>query len=161
MTVLSIERFPAPSTVRAARRLISAGSRATEQLAGRTVWCATSLPATRATAEALRACLGWASGSGVGTGTLEVAPLDPVRQVAQRLYAMLEGDQPAPGQLGPADGEIYAQATRDGEAMVGEGVGPDDVVVVHDPLTAALAQAIRGRGAHVVWHVHAGAARPG
>jgi hypothetical protein len=32
-------------------------------------------------------------------------------------------------------------------------VRPDDIVVVHDPLTAAGAEAIRERGAHAVWHV--------
>jgi hypothetical protein len=37
--------------------------------------------------------------------------------------------------------------------MVGHEVRPDDVVVVHDALSAALAGAIRERGAHAVWHV--------
>jgi hypothetical protein len=32
-------------------------------------------------------------------------------------------------------------------------VRPDDIVVVHDPLTEARAEAIRARGAHAVWHV--------
>ena len=32
-------------------------------------------------------------------------------------------------------------------------VRPDDVVVLHDPLTADPADAIRQRGAHAVWHV--------
>jgi hypothetical protein len=34
-----------------------------------------------------------------------------------------------------------------------EDVRQDDIVVVHHPLTAARADAIRERGAHAVWHV--------
>ena len=34
-------------------------------------------------------------------------------------------------------------------------VRPDDIVVLHDPLTAAPAEAIRARGAHAVWQVGA------
>jgi trehalose synthase len=161
MTVLKIERFPAPSTVRAARKLISEGSRAADRLAGRTVWCATALPAGRAPAAALRECLEWAEQSGVTTGAFEVAPLDPVRQVAQHLQAMLHGPRPPEGQISPDEGDVYAEAASEGDAMVGEGVCPDDVVVVHDPLTASLAQAIRERGAHVVWRIEVGTAQPG
>jgi hypothetical protein len=39
---------------------------------------------------------------------------------------------------------------RAGEDVVAD-VRPDDIVVLHDPLTAAPAQAIRERGAHAVW----------
>jgi hypothetical protein len=34
-------------------------------------------------------------------------------------------------------------------------VQPGDIVVLHDPLTAAPAEAIRARGAHAVWQVNA------
>jgi trehalose synthase len=159
MTIVTIESYDYPATVRAARRLEGAGSRAAEELAGRTVWCATALPAGREAALALTDCLLWAGDSGVVSSTLEVRPLDPVRKLAERLAAMLEGAVAPAGQLGPAEGEVYAEATRDAGNMVGDDVRPDDVVVVHDPLTAALAQAIRERGAHVVWRIDLGAAR--
>jgi hypothetical protein len=113
MTIVTIDSYHAPATVRAARRLEGAGSRAADLLAGRTVWCVTSLPAGRNAALALRDCLLWAFGSGVGASTLYSDELD------------------------------------------GEDVRPDDVVVLHDPLTAALAEVIRDRGAHVVGRVEA------
>jgi hypothetical protein len=40
--------------------------------------------------------------------------------------------------------------SRSDEDVVAQ-VRPDDIVVLHDPLTAAPAQAIRERGAHAVW----------
>jgi hypothetical protein len=113
MTIVTIDSYHAPSTVRAARRLEGAGSRAADLLAGRTVWCVTNLPAGRDAALALRDCLLWAFGSGVGASTLFTDEL---------------GD---------------------------EDVRPDDVVVLHDPLTAALAEATRERGAHVVGRIEA------
>jgi hypothetical protein len=42
--------------------------------------------------------------------------------------------------------------TREAEDVVAD-VHPDDIVVLHDPLSAAPAEAIRERGAHAVWHV--------
>jgi hypothetical protein len=116
MTIVTIDSYHAPSTARAARRLEGAGSRAADLLAGRTVWCVTNLPSGRDAALALRDCLQWAFGSGVGASTLYTDELDD------------------------------------------EDVRPDDVVVLHDPLTAALAEVIRERGAHVVGRVEAGPA---
>jgi trehalose synthase len=70
---------------------------------------------------------------------------------------MLRGAAPAL-RPGSREEEVYAEGMQGSEALVGEEVGPDDVVVLHDPLTAVLAQAIRERGAHAVLHVSIGAA---
>jgi hypothetical protein len=111
MTLVTIERYPAPSTARAARRLERAGSRAADRLAGRKVWCATSLTAGRDAALALCDCLLWARESGVATSALATAQL------------------------------------------VEEKVRQEDVVVLHDPPSETFAEAIRERGAHVVWRI--------
>jgi hypothetical protein len=108
MSIVTVERYEAPSTVRAARRLEGAGSRAVDHLAGRTVWCAGTAPAGRDAALALQDCLLWAGDGGVESSTLGIDAL--------------------------ADADLR----------------PDDVVVVHDRLAAALAHAIRERGAHLV-----------
>jgi hypothetical protein len=62
------------------------------------------------------------------------------------------------GYLAWADGDGVAAAwcelpdTGDAGSLVAD-VQPDDVVVLHDPLTAAPAEAIRARGGHAVWQV--------
>jgi hypothetical protein len=117
MTIVTIERYHAPSTVRAARRLEGSESRAADRLAGRTVWCSTPMAAGLEAALALRDCLLWARDSGVASTTLQ------------------------------------------SDELIGDNVLPDDVVVVQDPLTAALAEAIRDRGAHVVCRIEARTAR--
>jgi hypothetical protein len=113
MAIVNVERYHAPSTVRAARHLEGAGSRAADLLGGRTVWCATTLPAGRDAALALCDCLLWALGREVAASTLDT------------------------------------------DALGDEQLGPDDVVVLHDPLTAALAELIRERGPHVVGRIEA------
>lgn len=39
-------------------------------------------------------------------------------------------------------------------------IGPEDVVVLHDPQTLGLAPALRATGARLVWHCHIGVDRP-
>lgn len=41
----------------------------------------------------------------------------------------------------------------DDDADIAADVRPDDIVVLHHPLTAGRAEAIRQRGTHTVWHV--------
>lgn len=132
--------------------------RAADGLAGRTVWCATALPRGRARARSLRGCLQWGGGGDVAAAWLEISARDPLRELAERLDAALRGDRDATGDLGRPEAEILSAGADDGEAMVGAAVGAGDVVVAHDALTAMLAQAVRERGAHAVWHVHLGAA---
>ena len=81
---------------------------------------------------------------------LEVPADARLRDLAERLDAMLEGSSPSG--LGAAERELCAEGVSGSEELVGA-VGPDDVVVVHDTLTALLAEALRERGAHAVWHV--------
>jgi hypothetical protein len=57
-------------------------------------------------------------------------------------------------------GEQLRVAARRLESMLDEGpagVRAEDVVVLHDPLSAALVQAVRERGAHALWHLRMGA----
>jgi hypothetical protein len=151
-----VERIAAPSGTRDSRALELTHRRAVDGLAGRTVWCAAALPGGLASAEALRGHL-QGDGEDVEAGALEIAVDDPLRQLAEDLESMLTG---APGResLGPAEQEIFADGALGSDALVGRGVGHDDVVVLHDALTAMLAQAIRERGAHVVWQVQTGVA---
>jgi hypothetical protein len=62
---------------------------------------------------------------------------------------MLGSGAQAAVEFGPAEREICAQAVRDPYPVVHE----DDVVLLHDALTALLAEAVRERGAHAVWCV--------
>ncbi|MEA2277556.1 MAG: hypothetical protein QOI62_400 [Solirubrobacteraceae bacterium] len=150
MTSLWMQHLDPPASARRMRSLESLRQRAVDELGGRTVWCAAAVSSGQASARRLQTFLQWGGGGGVACGSLEVAADEQLRSLAERLEAMLDGD--APSQLGGAEREICAEAVRRSEDLVGA-VGPDDVVVVHDALTALLAQALRERGAHAVWNV--------
>lgn len=157
MTSLVTERFGAPTTTRSRRVLDWARSRAVDELAGRTVWCAAALPEGREPARRLRTSLEWAGADGVAATWLEVEGDAPLRDAALRMDERLTGSGPgtAPGR---DDRASYADAAPACESLVGSAVRADDVVVLHDALTAALAEAVRERGAHAVWHVRIAAA---
>jgi hypothetical protein len=125
------ERLGAPTSTHSRRRIEFVRERAVDELAGRTVWCATALPGAHASARHLRAALEWAGPDGVVTAALEVTCDEPVREAAAHI-----------------------------DDMLGRGVRDGDVVVLHDALTALLAEAVRERGAHAVWTVRIAAEQP-
>jgi hypothetical protein len=132
--------------------------RAVDQLAGRTVWCAGALHRGRERASGLRQRLGWAQDGGVDTARLDVHGSEPLRDAAAQLESMLNdvaGDPLAPGR---AERALYTERTASAEEDVAARVRPEDVVVLHDPLSAALAHAVRERGGHALWHVRIAAA---
>jgi hypothetical protein len=157
---VSVEHFGVPSSPRDARAFELTGRRATDDLAGRTVWCVCGLPRGRDLAARLAKRLEWAGDDGVSSGRVGVEGHQAFQELGRRLDEILHGRPPEPSELGPADAEIYDDGVRSGESLLGDGLGRDDVVVLHDALSAAVAEAIRERGAHAVWHLTLSAGRP-
>ncbi len=155
MTSLVIEHLDMPESPRYVRALHAAGERAGEVLAGRTVWCAMSLPSARRPAEELRVRVDGA-GPGAAAATLRVAADEPLRHVAERVEDMLDGAESAGPSLGEAEQDAYARAAVTSDELFGGAIEVDDVVVVHDALSALMIEAVRERGAHAVWRVPAG-----
>jgi hypothetical protein len=155
------ERFGAPTTIHAQRVQRFERERAVDLLAGRTVWSAAALPRGHELADGLTQRLGWARDGGVATAPLDVDGSEPLRAAATRLESMLDEratDAPSPGRPERA---LYAERTASAGDHIGASIRPEDVVVLHDPLTVALAQAIREQGGHALWHVRVAAAPRG
>jgi hypothetical protein len=121
-----------PAYIRHARIREATLDRATEEMAGRTVWCVSGLAAGRSPARRLDELL---------------------RRLAGYGLAGRRRDLP-----GPSEEEDYGQAVRSSDEVVGRVLAPEDVVVIQDMRAAVLATPARERGAHVVW---SGAAAPG
>jgi hypothetical protein len=148
VTSLEIERV---GEAGGARAFAVARDRALDALAGRTVWCAAPLPAARVAAERLSERLRWAGDRGVPVTWLTVGGGEAPRRSAERLDAALHGAATA---LTPA--RDAARELAAGELHGADVVRRDDVVVMHDALSAALTQPLRERGAHAVWYVSDG-----
>jgi hypothetical protein len=151
VTSLVTERFARPASTRDAHALDAAGRRVGDVLAGRTVWCATSLPRARDAAEGLRIRVG-AGPEGVAAG-LRVAGDEDLLAVAEHVEDMLGGATAGWPEIGQPERSAYARAAMHGEEMFAEKVGADDVFVAHDSLSAIAVEQIRERGAHAVWRV--------
>jgi trehalose synthase len=150
MTSVLIEQVNAPASSRDARVREAVRRRTADELAGRTVWSATAIPAGRRSAQGLGERLRWVRESGVGTRTLDMPAAPPLRRLAQGLEEMMTGSAAQPGRLDAHDQEIYATGVSDGDAALEGRVRPGDVVVLHDPATATMADAVRDQGAHAV-----------
>ncbi|MEA2306137.1 MAG: hypothetical protein QOH43_3417 [Solirubrobacteraceae bacterium] len=158
MTSVTIEHFAVPSSSRAGRELAWLRAWAADELAGRTVWCAAAPDGQgQAAAHELQDSLLQAGDAAAADG-LDVTAAEPLRAAAVRVEALLEGA--AASGVDPADQAAFLEGALDCEELAGTRIGPDDVVVVHDALSALLAQAVRARGAHVVWHEQPATAPP-
>jgi hypothetical protein len=152
MPRLTIERFDPPTSQRASRVRSWAGARAADQLGGRHVWCASASPRGRGEARALQERL--RAGGGLDAASLDVDAGARLRDLAMQLDALLTRLRAAP--LDAAQRAGCAEAASSGERGIGD-VRTGDLVVVHDAAAALAAQAVRARGAHVVWCIDAAA----
>jgi hypothetical protein len=159
VTSLLIEQFHTPDTHRTVRRLELVRRRAAERLAGRSVWCMAAVPTEEAAADALEHCLQAAHDDGVAAHRTLLELGEPLQSVMERLDAMLRGVTTRGSALGPVERDAYRKGRQDGDALLPVDVQAGDVVVLHDPIAAALAQPIRDRGAHAIWSTSIGPGR--
>jgi len=126
-------------------------------LEGRTVWHINSTSAGGGVAEMLQSILCYLVGAGITTRWLVIDGNDDFFEVTKRLHHLLHGEPGDGGPLGPAEHEIYETALAADAERMAELIQPGDAVVLHDPQTLGLAEALNGRGANLIWTCHIGA----
>jgi trehalose synthase len=128
-----------------------------DALAGRTVWNVNATAVGGGVAEMLQVVLAYARGAGIDTRWLVIEGDAEFFLITKRLHNRLHG---AAGDGGPLDAAEHAVLERGWAANAARLVGvvrPGDIVILHDPQTAGLVDALRGGGATVVWRSHIGA----
>ena len=156
MTSFVIEQFHTPDTHRGARRIDSARRRAVEQLAGRSVWCIAAAPRETPAADALEHCLCGIRDQGVAPYRTLLQLREPLIGLMERIDAMLRGVTLLGPALGAREEDAFRKGRQDGDALIPDEVRAGDIVVLHDPIAAALAPAIRERGGHAIWRTSIG-----
>jgi trehalose synthase len=134
-------------------KLIDRSSRA---LRGRVIWNVNSTAKGGGVVELLRPLLGYSRGGGVDARWVVLTGEPGFFQVTKRLHNHLHGFKGDGGSLDATAHAIYEQTL---EATAGELVpmlAPDDVVILHDPQTAGLVDAVRRAGVTVIWRCHVG-----
>lgn len=125
-------------------------------LDGATVWNVNSTATGGGVAEMLRVLVGYTLDLGIDVRWSVVAGDAPFFATTKRLHNRLHGVAGDGGELGAAEQAHYAELGGSFAAELAGSVRPGDVVLLHDPQTAAMAARLREAGAHVVWRCHVG-----
>lgn len=131
-----------------------------ELFAGRVIWNVNSTAKGGGVAEMLRSLIAYAQGAGVHTGWVVIEGDPDFFRVTKRIHNHLHGAPGDGGDLGEEERATYEQALRSNAEELAAIVSPGDVVILHDPQTAGLCDAMKDRGAIVLWRCHVGLDTP-
>jgi len=154
------ERFARVIGEERTARFVAMADAARRLLDGRTVLNVNSTAAGGGVAEMLQTLLAYARGAGVDARWAVITGDPPFFEVTKRIHNNLYG---SPGDGGALDDEARVLYEQTLEANVGDLltlVRPRDIVVLHDPQTAGLVEAVQAAGASVVWRCHVGTDTP-
>jgi trehalose synthase len=139
---------------------LAAAAEARELFRGRVVWNLNSTPQGGGVAEMLRPLLGYVRGAGIDARWLVIRGDPAFFRVTKRLHNRLHGEPGDGGVLGPAERDAYRAASEANVRALAPRLNSQDIVILHDPQTAGLTNAIREIGASVVWRSHIGVDQP-
>jgi trehalose synthase len=131
-------------------------AQAPELFAGRVVWNINSTARGGGVAEMLRPLLAYVRGAGVDARWVVIDGNPDFFRVTKRIHNNLHGAEGDGGDLGEHERLVYEEALQESAVELAQMVRPRDVVVLHDPQTAGLIPAVRGRGVPVIWRCHVG-----
>jgi trehalose synthase len=134
----------------------SMADKARALLEGRTVLNVNSTATGGGVAELLQTLLAYARGAGVDARWSVIKGNGRFFEITKRIHNHLYGTPGDGGPLGADERRDYEDTTRRNADELSADVRAGDVVVLHDPQTAALAPVVRRSGARVVWRCHVG-----
>ena len=135
--------------------LIGAADQLRPALAGRTIWNVNSTAVGGGVAEMLQVLVGYVQDLDVPVGWLLISGDAEFFAITKRLHNQLHGSLAA-DRLGAAEARHYAQMLAANAVELVARIQPGDVVLLHDPQTAALAKPLAEAGARVIWRCHVG-----
>jgi trehalose synthase len=136
-------------------------STARRALAGRAVWHINSTATGGGVAEMLQSLLAYARGAGADMRWVVIAGDAEFFRITKRIHNRLHDSPGDGGELGKEERASYQRTLAANAVELSGRVRAGDVVYLHDPQTAGLTDAMRERGALVVWRCHVGVDRPG
>ena len=138
-------------------RVVREGEKA---FAGRVVWNVNSTANGGGVAEMLHSLLSYARGAGVDARWVVIEGSPDFFRVTKRIHNRLHGATGDGGELDDVEHAIYDAVSRANAADLTQLIAPGDLVLLHDPQTAGLAQSLVDAGAYVVWRCHVGIDTP-
>src|SRR5579862_5366564 len=137
--------------------LIDNGART---LKGCVIWNINSTARGGGVVELLETLLGYSRGAGVDARWAVISGDPEFFQVTKRLHNHLHGFDGDRLGLSEAERAIYERNLAANAAELVPLVHSQDIVILHDPQTAGLIDAVRSTGAIVIWRCHVGLDHP-
>jgi trehalose synthase len=137
--------------------LVEDGAR---ELAGRVIWNVNSTAKGGGVVELLRPLLGYSRGGGVDARWVVISGEADFFDLTKRLHNRLHGFKGDGGPLEHEQHELYERTLSHAAAELAPMLRPRDLVILHDPQTAGLVEAVRQTGAIVIWRCHIGLDEP-
>ncbi|HTS98912.1 MAG TPA: hypothetical protein VMI33_20090, partial [Streptosporangiaceae bacterium] len=138
------------------QRVRLAQERAGELLGGRTVWMVNSTALGGGVAQMLRTLLPYWKGAGIDIRWMVLHGSAEFFQVTKRLHNHLQGQPDDGDMLGIEDLTALDRAALGHAEALASLLSPGDLVVLHDPQTAAMSVPLERAGATVIWRCHIG-----
>ena len=153
---VDLERLASILPTDRAALLASAADRARAAFGDRVVWHVNATAHGGGVAEMLQTLLAYAKGAGIENRWLVLDGDPRFFAITKRLHNMLHGEPGDGGPLGSAEHAHYEEVLRANLVELAGRVSPGDIVLLHDPQTAGLAEGLLAMGAQVVWRCHVG-----
>jgi trehalose synthase len=139
-----------------AARLQANAVRARASFGDRVIWHVNSTGRGGGVAEMLQTLLAYGKGAGIENRWLVLHGNPEFFRITKRLHNLLHGSPGDGGPLGQAEHHHYRAVLASNLEQLQRRVSPGDIVLIHDPQTAGLAEGLRRLGALVVWRCHVG-----
>ena len=153
---LAPERFNDILSADQAADLLRTIERARAALNGRVIWNINSTMRGGGVAEMLASLIAYSRGAGIDARWSVIRGDESFFTVTKRLHNRLHGDPGDGGPLGDEERQVLERLCRRRARSLAELVRPEDIVLLHDPQTAAMVSAIKETGALVIWRSHIG-----
>ncbi|HEY5978486.1 MAG TPA: glycosyltransferase [Microlunatus sp.] len=137
-------------------RLDASAVRARACFGDRVVWHVNATAHGGGVAEMLQTLLAYGKGAGIENRWLVLDGDLNFFRITKRLHNLLHGSPGDKGSLGREEHSHYQAVLGDNLEQLERRVSPGDIVMLHDPQTAGLADGVRRLGARVIWRCHVG-----
>jgi len=138
-------------------QLVTAAAAFRARLGQRIIWNVNSTAVGGGVAEMLRVLVAYAEGLGIAVRWAVIGGDPEFFAITKRLHNQIHGQFGAAGLVGPADAGHYEQVLAANADELVRQVQAGDIVLLHDPQTAGLTDALVMAGALVIWRCHIGA----
>jgi trehalose synthase len=157
---MSTERFRSVLSPEHAEAFERGAEEARELLDGRVVWNVNSTARGGGVVELLQPLIAYARGVGVDARWIVIEGPPEFFTVTKRIHNLLHGAEGDGLPLDASARSVYEQVLARNAAEFAGRVREGDVVILHDPQTAGMVEAMRQTGAAVIWRCHVGLDHP-